>query len=189
MIFKKKAGDLSSCYRRVICSTNKTIHIFLIHPIFRDFFVSPLIISYSVFQYNEFSPFMQRKLQKAVSLSPKGNSLFTRHYELKNTSLLTFTPECRALCLPALASRASGNSDVLCMTDTVLIKGTILSLTGYICFLCGIIYGALIIALSSFPEAAAAGILRMLGIVTLHLNIILAAALFLVIHAACYGTI
>ena len=75
------------------------------------------------------------------------------------------------------------------MADAILIKSTLLRLTGHFCLLSGIIYGTLVIALASLPEAAAAGILGMLGIVALHLNIILTAALLLVIHAACYGTV
>ena len=69
------------------------------------------------------------------------------------------------------------------MTDTILIKGTFLCLTGYTCLFRGIV------PLASLPKTAAAGILGMLGVIALHLNIILAAALFLVIHTACYGTV
>ena len=75
------------------------------------------------------------------------------------------------------------------MADAILIKSTLLRLTGHFCLLSGIIYGTLVITLASLPEAAAAGILGMLGVIALHLNIILAAALFLVIHTACYGTV
>jgi hypothetical protein len=75
------------------------------------------------------------------------------------------------------------------MAHAVLVKGTFLSLAGYSGFFGGIIHGALIVALASLPEAAAAGISRMLCIISFHLNIILTAALFLVIHTACYGTV
>ena len=103
--------------------------------------------------------------------------------------LFTFTAESRTLRLPAITSRCACNSDVLCMADTILIKGTFLRLARYFCLLCRIIYGALIIPFASLPEAAAAGIFGMFCIIAFHLNVILTAALFLVIHAACYGTV
>ena len=105
------------------------------------------------------------------------------------STLLALTPEGRALRLPALAGGTAGNSDVLSMTDTILIKGALLRLAGYLCLLGRIVYRALIIALASLPKAAATGISGMLGVVALHLNVVLTAALFLVIHAACYGTV
>ena len=103
--------------------------------------------------------------------------------------LLTLAAESRTLCLLALTGGSAGNSDVLCMADTVLIKGTFLCLAGNTCLLCWIIHGALIIALASLPKAAAAGVFGMLCVIALYLNVILAAALFFVIHAACYGTV
>ena len=103
--------------------------------------------------------------------------------------LFTLAAESRTLCLLALTGGSAGNSDVLCMADTILIKGTFLRLARYFCLLCRIIYGALIIPFASLPEAAAAGIFGMFCIIAFHLNVILTAALFLVIHAACYGTV
>ena len=103
--------------------------------------------------------------------------------------LLTLAAESRALCLLALTGGAAGNSDMFCVADAVLIKGTLLCPAGYLCLFRGIVYRALVIALASLTEAAAAGIFGMFRVIALHLNIILAAALFLVIHAACYGTV
>ena len=89
MIFKKKAGDLLSCHRRVTCSTNKIYYAFPVYSNFRIFIGFPLyhppLQSKSLFRKSQihifaFTPWeslSQRNQQKAASFSlRKGNSLF-----------------------------------------------------------------------------------------------------------------
>lgn len=109
---------------------------------------------------------------------------------LLSGDLVTFAAEGRTLCLLAVAGAASGHANVVGMAFALLVKGTVRHLAMDVRGLGGATAVSCILkAVRALPKAVAEGIPGMLGIATLHLDVVLAAAAILIVNTGQNSTI
>jgi len=113
---------------------------------------------------------------------------FSPQYPLYCQTLFTLTPEGGTFRFSAITSLSAADSNMPRLTMPSFIKCTFHYLAKNFRILGGIIHRASHM-LTLFPEAAAAGITGMSGVVARHLDIVFAAASLFVIQAACYGAV